>query len=236
MSTNSGIGIDSSLNTSGEILVVNGGFVESSGSTCGICVYMGNSSVTGTVVANSVSGVIANASYISLSGLTVDSNGTAGIRLGASSANVSMSAIQTSLFSGGPQADGLLIDAGAGGFTCAGSDFSHATTAIAGTVPSGSAISSCWGAAVATLTSCGSSPAITSGSYDIGGEVTEGTSATGCTVSFANTYGLTPKCMVASENPATTFAFTTSGTQVIWSHTSSSNQKFTWVCRQAMGK
>lgn len=49
------------------------------------------------------------------------------------------------------------------------------------------------------LTSCGTSPAITSDSSDAQGVVTEGTVATGCTITFATAYASTPVCPVTSE-------------------------------------
>lgn len=50
------------------------------------------------------------------------------------------------------------------------------------------------------LSSCGTSPVLTAGSTDISGEFTEGTIATGCTISFANSYGSTPFCLVTEQS------------------------------------
>jgi hypothetical protein len=48
-----------------------------------------------------------------------------------------------------------------------------------------------------SLSSCGSSPSLTSGSNDMTGEVTPGSgSPTSCTVSFANTHNQAPFCTI----------------------------------------
>ena len=54
--------------------------------------------------------------------------------------------------------------------------------------------------AIPTLTSCGTSPAITVGSTDTAGEITEGSVATGCVVTFATAYVRTPFCTVTFQS------------------------------------
>lgn len=49
------------------------------------------------------------------------------------------------------------------------------------------------------LSSCGTSPTLGSGSTDTEGYFTEGSGATGCTVTFAGTYPAKPACTITSE-------------------------------------
>ena len=53
--------------------------------------------------------------------------------------------------------------------------------------------------AIPTLTSAGTSPSITVGSTDTAGEITEGTVATGATITFASAYARKPFCVLSSE-------------------------------------
>lgn len=50
-----------------------------------------------------------------------------------------------------------------------------------------------------TVSGCGTSPAITVGSTDTAGEITQGTISTGCTISFSSTKARAPFCTVTSK-------------------------------------
>jgi len=52
---------------------------------------------------------------------------------------------------------------------------------------------------VPTVSSCGDTPATATGSNDMGGVITEGTVATGCTITFSVAYTNIPACTVSSE-------------------------------------
>ncbi len=52
---------------------------------------------------------------------------------------------------------------------------------------------------IPTLSSCGSSPAIATGSSDMAGEITEGSVATGCTITFAKAFASAPFCTVTEQ-------------------------------------
>jgi len=58
---------------------------------------------------------------------------------------------------------------------------------------------------VPSLSSCGATPAITTGSTDVSGQITEGTgSPTGCTVTFASAWTNAPFCVVQTTSTVTT--------------------------------
>lgn len=54
--------------------------------------------------------------------------------------------------------------------------------------------------ALPVVSSCGTSPNIIVGSTDTAGEITEGTSATGCTITFSASYARPPFCTVTSQS------------------------------------
>ena len=54
------------------------------------------------------------------------------------------------------------------------------------------------------LSTCGTSPTLAAGSSDTAGEVTVGTSGTGCTLTFATAFGTGPFCTVSSHTSAIT--------------------------------
>jgi hypothetical protein len=68
--------------------------------------------------------------------------------------------------------------------------------------------------AVPAVTSCGTSPSITSASTDAAGTLTEGASATGCTVTFAATFAATPSCVVTAAS-GLAFSYSKSTTAVV---------------------
>ena len=61
-----------------------------------------------------------------------------------------------------------------------------------------------FGSGTPTLSSCGTSPTLVSGSNDMRGEITIGTSATGCTLTFSAAKNGTPFCIVTSETAGLT--------------------------------
>lgn len=73
--------------------------------------------------------------------------------------------------------------------------------------PTLNTVESVWGsghfqmksATAPALSSCGTSPTISSGSSDAQGIITEGSVATACTLTFANVYGAKPSCTLFSE-------------------------------------
>jgi hypothetical protein len=67
--------------------------------------------------------------------------------------------------------------------------------------------------AIPTLTSCGTSPSIVTGSTDTAGEVTEGTIATGCTITFASAYARAPFVTVTAQS-GLVFSYTISASAI----------------------
>ena len=61
-----------------------------------------------------------------------------------------------------------------------------------------------FGTGTPTLSSCGTSPSLDSGSNDMRGEIVVGTSATGCTLTFSAAKTNVPFCLVASETSGLT--------------------------------
>jgi hypothetical protein len=79
--------------------------------------------------------------------------------------------------------------------------------------------------------SCGGgSPAVTSGSTDAAGEVTEGTTATACTITFANAFAAQPFCTVSPEQLSVAFTYSVSVSAISITNTSASGNKYSWVC------
>lgn len=88
-----------------------------------------------------------------------------------------------------------------------------------------------FGATAPTLTSCGTgSPAVVGS--NVAGTITVGTSATGCVATFATAYALAPSCVVVSETaPATTTpAYSVSASAITITQTSTSGNKYDYVC------
>lgn len=80
------------------------------------------------------------------------------------------------------------------------------------------------------ITSCGTSPSTARGT-DSAGEVTEGTTATGCIITFANSgYTAAPYCVVTSQTQLAAFTYAISTTAITITNTSTSNDKINWVC------
>lgn len=88
-----------------------------------------------------------------------------------------------------------------------------------------------FGATAPTLTSCGTgSPAVVGS--NVAGTITVGTSATGCVATFATAYALAPSCTVTSQTaPATTTpAYSVSASAITITQTSTSGNKYDYVC------
>lgn len=82
-----------------------------------------------------------------------------------------------------------------------------------------------------TVSSCGTgSPTVASGSTDVAGRLTEGTSAAGCTLTFANAFATAPFCTVTSQTQLAAFAFTVSTSAITITNTSTSGDVIAWVC------
>ncbi len=84
----------------------------------------------------------------------------------------------------------------------------------------------------AALSSCGTTPAISSNSSDIKGTITEGTTATGCTLTFATAYSTAPDCIVSSPNGAAFTSYTPSTTTLVIVNASASGNKYSYFCEQ----
>ncbi len=88
------------------------------------------------------------------------------------------------------------------------------------------------GTPIPVASACGTSPTVVTGSTDTRGSVTEGTTATGCTVTFSAAYGTAPFCVVSSPNGAPFTSYTASTTALTIVNVSASGDDFTWVCMQ----
>jgi len=78
--------------------------------------------------------------------------------------------------------------------------------------------------------SCGTSPTVDSTSTDEHGLVTEGTTATGCTITFVNAHTNTPQCTVTAQTQQAAFGYTLSTTAITITNTSGSGLKVNWRC------
>ena len=85
------------------------------------------------------------------------------------------------------------------------------------------------GSAAPSLSSCGTSPSI-SGS-DTAGEVTMGTTSTGCVITFAVAFAAAPYCVVTFQNsPLASQSYSVSATAITTVQTSTSNNKLNYNC------
>lgn len=79
------------------------------------------------------------------------------------------------------------------------------------------------------LSSCGTSPSISGN--DVAGEVTMGTSATGCIITFNAAYVAAPYCTVTWQNtPLASQSYTVSTTAITLTQTSTSSNKVNYHC------
>lgn len=81
-----------------------------------------------------------------------------------------------------------------------------------------------------TPTSCGGSPAVDATSTDNGGEITEGSAATGCVIPFGSTWGTKPNCTVTAQS-GLGFSYTLSTTAITITNIGAlSSTKINWTC------
>lgn len=84
------------------------------------------------------------------------------------------------------------------------------------------------GGGVPTLSSCGTSPTVTSGSTKFAGDFTTGSGATTCTVTFASSYSAAPTCVLTGSGAASP-TYTTSTTAITLS-VSVASTKYYYIC------
>lgn len=80
------------------------------------------------------------------------------------------------------------------------------------------------------LSGCGTSPSISAGSTDQAGTVTEGTTATGCTIAFAATYTNSPFCTCSSGTAGVAVTCTTTATTLVIANASASGDVISYIC------
>jgi hypothetical protein len=81
------------------------------------------------------------------------------------------------------------------------------------------------------LSSCGTTPALTTGSTDTAGTVTMGTTATGCVITFGTAHAAAPACIVTwRATPLASQSYTTSTAALTLTQTSTSNNLIDYVC------
>lgn len=85
---------------------------------------------------------------------------------------------------------------------------------------------------IPTLSTCGTSPTIRSGSTDTSGEITEGTTAAGCTITFASAKTNIPFCVVTSQTQLAAFTYVLSTTAITITMTVTSGNKINYHCTQ----
>lgn len=86
---------------------------------------------------------------------------------------------------------------------------------------------------IPVLSSCGTSPTITTGSTDTVGEITEGSAASGCAITFATAYVAAPFCTVTSQG-GLVFSYAVSTTAITVTNVGSlSSTKLNYHCMGA---
>ena len=83
-----------------------------------------------------------------------------------------------------------------------------------------------------TLSSCGTSPAFAGGSTDTQGTVVEGTTATGCTLTWASAKSASPSCVVSQRGALTNFVYAMNTTILVVTNDSHSGGIFDYFCIQ----
>lgn len=88
-----------------------------------------------------------------------------------------------------------------------------------------------WSATTSTqISSCGGSPSISTGATDSDGTITEGTTATGCVLTFVLPWWTAPECEISSPNGSSTTSFSATTTALTIANLSSSGSKFKYHC------
>jgi hypothetical protein len=85
---------------------------------------------------------------------------------------------------------------------------------------------------IPAVSACGTSPAITTGSTDTAGEITQGAIATGCVITFAAAYPRAPFCVVTSEAGLAFSYIVAAGTITITNIGALSSTKANYHCIQ----
>ena len=81
------------------------------------------------------------------------------------------------------------------------------------------------------LSGCGTSPLLDGRASDTAGTITEGTTATGCTLTFNVAFlGEGPNCVVSSPSGSPLTSYTTTLTTLVIVNSSSSGEKFNYLC------
>lgn len=87
--------------------------------------------------------------------------------------------------------------------------------------------------AAPALSSCGTSPSIDATASDTAGNVLEGSTATGCTITFEVAYTTGPHCVVTSWNSAFPISISSSGASSFTvTNSSASGLRFSYICLQ----
>jgi hypothetical protein len=81
------------------------------------------------------------------------------------------------------------------------------------------------------LSACGTSPNVKFESNDGDGLVTEGTSATGCTLTFQTPFTIAPVCTLSSPTGTLPTSYSTTTTALTIVNASGSNAEFVYHCR-----
>jgi hypothetical protein len=98
--------------------------------------------------------------------------------------------------------------------------------------PVGHLISAQTALTASNLSSCGTTPAINATATDVKGTITEGTSATGCILTFATAYATAPDCTVTSPSGNALTSYSTSTTALTLVNASLSGVKYSYTCVQ----
>lgn len=81
------------------------------------------------------------------------------------------------------------------------------------------------------ISACGGgSPTLSAGSTDLSGIVTEGTTATGCVLTFVKPYAFPPTCVVSSPSGNAFTSYSASTTALTIVNASASGNKYAYVC------
>jgi len=87
------------------------------------------------------------------------------------------------------------------------------------------------GGSTPVVSACGTGPS--NFGADAAGKVHEGTTATGCTITFATAYAQVPYCAVTPLAPLTSFTYTVSASAITITHGSASSADIDYVCAGA---
>lgn len=83
-----------------------------------------------------------------------------------------------------------------------------------------------------TLSGCGTSPSISATASDVHGTITEGATATGCTITFAAAFQTAPDCVLSSPSGSAITGYSATTTALTITNASASGNKYSYVCLQ----